>query len=688
MASSTPSRTPSPPRRRPPRRSALARLLIAGAKVGGAIVLLALIALGISVAVAMSSLPGFDELKRSPNGQSVEIRGADNSVLVSLGPSYGEWLPFARIPKTMVAAMVSVEDRRFYSHPGVDPVGILRAFSSNQTRGTKQGASTITQQLARNVFLTSNQTYGRKVREAVLALAIERKFTKEAILELYLNRVYFGGGAYGIDAASRKFFGHSAETLSLEEAAIIAGLVKAPSRYAPSADPVKARGRAATVIATMADSGAITPAEAAAANLEGLKFAPQERTSGVRYYTDWVLAQVENLTDEAVEPLSVSTTLDPAGQRAAEAAIAAETPAGAQGALVAMARDGAVKAMVGGRDYVATNYNRAVAARRQPGSSFKLFVYLAALEDGVSPDDTVVDGPITIGNWSPHNSGNSYAGTVTVRDAFARSINTVAVKLAQRVGFDTVAGVARRFGIATPIDRRPAMALGASDVTLLEMTGAYAAVAAGGIEVRPYAITRIATASGKILYQREAEPPRVLVAPYVAAKMTDLLKAAVETGTGRNAQIGRPLAGKTGTTSSYRDGWFLGFTNELTTGVWMGRDDARPVAGLQGGRAPARAFAAYMAPVVGGTPPVPLTTDVAAPDLGLEPDDQVYGLTPDQTAPGIETDAEGNPVERAPRDDEIAPAPPPHRNSEAAPPRLDDHWLDGALRDQPAEPPR
>jgi penicillin-binding protein 1A len=665
--------------------------MIGLAKWGGGLILLGLIVLGISVAVAMASLPGFEELKRSPNGQSVEIRGSDNSVLVTLGPSYGEWLPFARIPRTMTAAMIAVEDRRFYYHPGIDPVGIARSIRSNTTRGTRQGASTITQQLARNVFLTSNQTFSRKVKEAVLALAIERKFTKEAILELYLNRVYFGGGAYGIDAASRKFFGHPAQSLSLEEAAIIAGLVKAPSRYAPSADPVAARGRAATVIATMADSGAITPAEARAANLSGLRFAPQERASGVRYFTDWVLTQVENLTDEAVEPLSVSTTLDPAGQRYAEAAIAAEAPPGTQGALVAMARDGAVKAMVGGRDYVTSNYNRAVAARRQPGSSWKLFDYLAAIEDGVQPDDTIVDAPITIDGWSPHNFSNGYTGTVTVRQAFAQSINTVAVRLAQRVGFDTVADVARRFGITTPIDRRPAMALGASDVTLLELTTAYAAVANQGVEARPYAIRKIATASGKLLYTREADSPRVLVAPYVAAKMTDLLKAAVETGTGRAAQIGRPLAGKTGTTSSYKDGWFVGFTNELTTGVWMGRDDARPVTSLQGGRYPARAFAAYMARALGGTPPAPLTTDVASPDLGLEPDDQVYGLVPDAAAPGIAADRSGEVGTRRPRDattgDEPDYSP---RGGDIGPPReavgqprLDDRWLSDTLEPPP-----
>ena len=644
------------------------------AKVIGGAILVALITLGVAVAVAMASLPGFDELMRSPNGQSVELRGADNSVLVSLGPSYGEWLPFARIPKTMADAMIAVEDRRFYSHPGVDPIGVARSLLINARAGRSvQGASTITQQLARNIFLTSSKNYSRKVREAVLALAIERRFTKQAILELYLNRVYFGGGAYGIDAAARKFFGHSAATLSLPEAAIIAGLVKAPSRYAPSADPVAAKARAATVIATMADSGAIPPAAAAEANLDGLRFAAQERTSGVRYFTDWALTQVENLTDETVQPLQVTTTLNPAGQRFAEAAIAAETPAGAQGALVALAPDGAVRAMVGGRDYVTSNYNRAVSARRQPGSSFKLFDYLAALESGVQPDDTVVDEPITIDKWSPRNNSGRYAGKVTVRQAFALSINTVAVKLAAASGFDTVAEMARRFGLTTPIDRRPAMALGSSVATLLEMSGAYAAVAAGGNEIRPYAITRITTASGQVLYAREAPPPRVLVAPDVAAKMTDLLKAAVETGTGRAAQIGRPLAGKTGTTSSNKDGWFLGFTAEQTTGVWMGRDDARSIGGLQGGRAPARAFAAYMARAVGGTAPVPLNTDVPATDLGLEPDDQVYGLSPDPAAPGVSPDADRDPIERMPRDP-----------LDSAPdPRLDDRWLDGALRDEP-----
>nr|WP_310522292.1 PBP1A family penicillin-binding protein [Polymorphobacter sp.] len=670
----------SPSRKSKPKRGPIARAGIFVLKTAVIAAVAGTLALAVAVAIAYSSLPGFDEMMRSPNGQSVEIRGANNEVLASLGPSYGEWLPYGRIPKTMTSAMIAVEDRRFHSHPGVDPIGIARAAVTNFKAGRNvQGASTITQQLARNVFLTSNKTFARKGREVILALALERKFTKEALLELYLNRVYFGGGAYGIDAASRKFFGHSATQLSLEEAAIIAGLVKAPSRYAPSADADAARRRAATVIATMVDSGTITSGEALAADTSIVRFAPQERKASVRYFTDWVLSQVEDLTDETIEPLQVITTLDAAGQRAAEAALAAETPAGAQGALVALARDGAVKAMVGGRDYVKSNYNRAVAARRQPGSAFKFFVYAAAIEDGVSPNDIVQDKPVRIGNWSPRNSSGGFAGPVSVRDAFARSINTVAVELAARVGFDTVADTARRFGITTPIDRRPAMALGASDVTLLEMTQAYAAVAAGGLEARPYAITRITAGSGRVLYEREPEQARVIVAPFVAAKMTELMKAAVETGTGRAAQIGRPLAGKTGTTSSNKDGWFIGFTNELTTGVWMGRDDARAVPGLAGGRAPARAFAAYMARAVGGTPPAPLVTDL---DTGLpiiEPDDQVYGIDESPAPVPQEYGPDGGPIVQG---DVQTPAP----ADPAAP--LNDEWLDKTLQREPATAPQ
>jgi penicillin-binding protein 1A len=625
--------------------------------------LLGLIVLTVAVAVSWSNLPDFNTLKRSPNGQSIELRDADNQLLVSVGPSYGEWLPYARIPATMRNAMIAVEDRRFDWHPGIDAIGIARSALVNWRAGKNvQGGSTITQQLARNLFLTSKKTFGRKGREVVLALALERKFSKEAILELYLNRVYFGGGAYGIDAASRRFFGHPATDLSIEEAAIIAGLVKAPSRYAPSADPEAARRRASTVIATMVEAGQITPAQAAAADPGAVRFAVSDRRAGARYFTDWVLTQLDTLIDETLEPLQVLTTLDTKGQRAAEEALAAETPPGAQGALIAVARDGAVKAMVGGKDYVTSTYNRAVTARRQPGSSFKLFVYLAALEAGMTPEDILEDKPVTIGKWSPRNSNGRYLGPVTMRNAFAQSINTVAAEIGSRVGFDTVAEMARRMGISTRIDRQPAMVLGTSDVTLLDMTQAYATIANQGTEARPYGITRIITANGAVLYERDDPPRRIVVAPYVAARMTDLLQAAVETGTGRAAQIGRPLAGKTGTTSSNKDGWFLGFTPVMTAGVWMGRDDARAVRGLAGGRAPARAFAAYMAKAVGGTPPEPLTTSLEAePDpYFIEPDNEAYGITEgDQASP----------------DEALRPI-------EANPPRLDENWLEQTLEGQ------
>lgn len=666
----------SPPMKPPKRqRSFVSRLLRGLIGWGVAIGILAVLGLVLAVTLTAASLPTYQEMMRTPQGQSVVIRAADGTELVTVGPSYGRWMPYAEIPPQMVEAMKAVEDRRFDWHPGVDPIGIARTIKVNFEAGrTKQGASTITQQLARNIFLTADRTYLRKVREAILALAIERKFSKQQIMELYLNRVYFGGGAYGIDAASRKFFGEPATKLDLERSAIIAGLVKAPSRYSPTADPVRARERAQTVIATMLDSGAITPAEARSVNFAGLKFAVDSDQGDVRYFTDWILTQLETLTDEAVEPLEVTTSLVPAHQAAAEAAVKAQPLGNTQAAIIAMQKNGAVTAMVGGRDYATSLYNRAVTARRQPGSSWKLFPYLSALEDGMTPDDVVTDERVSIDGWSPRNSNGRFLGPVTLRQAFALSVNTVAVKLADRVGFGGVESMARRFGITTPISTRPAMALGASEATLLEMTAAYASVAAGGMEARPWGIQSITTSRGDVIYNREAETPRVLVAPFVAAYMTDMLRAAVETGTGRAAQIGRPLAGKTGTTSSNKDGWFIGFTPELVAGVWMGRDDARAVPGLAGGQAPARVFAVFMGRALAGTAMTQLQTDVAMPELGLEPDAEVYGLTPDDGG------ANPDPVSDLPPEPARQEAPVPQ---DAPPPiepePLSDKWLDGII---------
>ena len=635
-------------------------------------------AIAIAVFVTRASLPDYPELQSSPNGQMIRVHAADGTVIVSLGPSYGEWIPYDRIPQNMIDAMIAVEDRRYYMHIGVDPIGITRSAWVRVQRGHwAQGGSTITQQIARNIFLTNTRTFGRKFREMLLAMAMERKFSKQQILELYLNRVYFGGGAYGIDAASRRFFGHPADKLSLEEAAIIAGLVKAPSNYSPTADAQAAIDRAKIVIETMQEAGKITAEQAAKADPASVKLAPEPKQNSVRYFTDWALAQLDELIDETGEPIDVWTTLDLSMQRAADAAIRANAPGNAQGALVSMDRDGAVRAMVGGKDYVSSIYNRATQAQRQPGSAFKLFVYLAALEAGAKPEDAVVDEPVTIDGWSPRNSNGKFAGPIDIRTAFAFSINTVAAKLGLQVGFPTIADMARRFGITTPVDTHPSMVLGTSDVRLLDMTRAFAAVNNKGIAVVPYGIVKVTGPKNSILYEHEVDDSRVLVAPWVAAQMTDLLQTAVNTGTGRAAQIGRPVAGKTGTTSSNKDGWFLGFSSGLTTGVWMGRDDARPIPGLAGGRAPAQAFRDFMIKAVAKRPVEEFETEVKLPDYQLEPDAEAYFGNNDMQ-PMV--DENGMPIDPQASDDYLRPqpdrAPPPQEEDRGG---LDQQWIDNAL---------
>ena len=656
-------------RARPPR-SPWRRRLVVTLQLAIAAAVLAIGALVIAVYVTRSTLPSFDQLKSSPNGQMIRVHAADGTVIVSLGPSYGEWLPYDRIPAVMRDATISVEDRRFRSHIGVDPIGVARSFKARYERGRwTQGGSTITQQLARTVFLNNQKKFGRKFREALLSLAIERQFSKDQILELYLNKVYYGGGAYGIDAASRKFFGHGADRLSLAEAAVIAGLVKAPSNYSPTADAQAAVGRAGVVLDAMVDTGAISRAEADAADPKALKLAPEPQQNSVRYFTDWALPQLDTLIDETTQPLEVWTTLDLGMQRQADGAVRANAPPGAQGALVSLDRDGAVRAMVGGKDYVSSIYNRATQAVRQPGSAFKLFVYLAAMEAGHKPEDTAVDEPVTIDGWSPRNDSRRNSGSVSLRTAFAYSLNTIAAKLGQEVGFTTVADMARRFGITTPVNTHPSMVLGTSDVRLIDMTRAFASVASKGVAVTPYGITRVTT-NGETIYTHEVDRSHVLVAPYVAAEMTDLLQTAVNTGTGRAAQIGRPVAGKTGTTTSQKDGWFLGFSSGLTTGVWYGRDDARPIPGLHGGTAPARAFAAFMRPATANRPIEQFDTAVTLPDWQLGNEEDAYFGQPDDS--GAVVDADGNPVEPSAAPTPDATDPTRDDAARGAPQQLDD----------------
>jgi penicillin-binding protein 1A len=651
---------------------------------GFALALLAVIGTVVAVAITARSLPSYEALKTSQNGQMIVVRARDGSELVSLGPSYGKWLAYDQIPQVMKDAMVSVEDRRFRSHIGIDPIGLLRAFKVRAEQGTfRQGASTITQQLARTVFLNNNKTFDRKIREAVLAMALEWNFSKDQILELYLNKVYFGGGAYGVDSASRKFFGHSGSEITLPEAAIIAGLVKAPSRYSPTADAAAAVTRAKVVLKVMADVGTITAAQAVDTNLD-VKFAAEGNQDSVRYFTDWALPQLDLLLPDNDEPIEVWTTLDPGLQKAATASVLANVPKGAQGAMVSLDRDGAVLAMVGGTDYVTSNYNRAVNAVRQPGSAWKLFVYLAALEAGYKPDDPVVDEPVNINGWSPHNSGGTYAGQIDIRTAFAYSKNTVAASLGNAIGFGAVASMARRFGITTPITTVPSMVLGTSDVRLIDMTRAFAAVSAKGVSVEPYGITKVTTIDGRMLYDHPVRQGQVLVPPYVAAGITDLLQTAVNIGTGRAAQIGRPVAGKTGTTSSNKDGWFLGFSSGVTTGVWMGRDDAKAVPGLQGGHAPARAFAAYMKIAVAKRPVEQFDTQLKLPEWQLEPDDEALSGDPESY---FYSDEQGNLVDPH-KDDGSGPGgvPPEMYEGGAPPAAAGDDFLNQATGATSAEP--
>lgn len=650
----------------------------------GGLAALSVIFLILAVAFTARSLPSYEELKAAQTAQTIVVRAADGSEILELGPSYGEWLDKEEIPDAMKQAMIAVEDRRFYSHFGIDIWRTGGALIEPMTgrRSRVGGTSTITQQLARNIFLNSNRTMDRKLREAVLAMALEMSFDKEQILELYLNKVYFGGGAYGVDSASRKFFSHPATELSTAEAAIIAGLVKAPSRYSPTADVDAAVGRAQVVLRLMREQGRIT-AEEASVDPSAVKLKQEAGQNSVRYFTDWALPQLDILLPNTLEPIEVWTTIDTGMQGAATAAIKSNAPSGAQGALVALDRDGAIRALVGGTDYVTSNFNRATVAQRQPGSSWKLFVYLAALESGYQVDDKVVDAPITIDGWSPRNSSGRFAGEMTIRQAFAYSVNTVAAQLGNEVGFGTVASMARRFGISSNISTFPAMVLGSSEVRLLDMTRAFAAVSAGGMAVEPYGIVKVTTTSGETLYQHEKPREVRLVPDYVAAQMTDLLQAAVQTGTGKAAQIGRPVAGKTGTTSSNKDGYFVGFSSGITTGVWMGRDDNKRVGGLQGGRAPAQAFAAFMRFAVKNRPVEQFDTSTDLPDWQVEPDEEFYYGDPDDY---YLIDEQGNLIEPGRGAGEPGPAsegaterPRPGQGADGEPQAVDDDFLERAI---------
>jgi penicillin-binding protein 1A len=571
----------------------------------------------------------------------VQIVARDGSVLANYGPNQGDWVPYADIPPDMINAMIAIEDRRFFAHGGIDVRGIARAVVSNlRAGGVAEGGSTITQQLAKNLYLTPSRTFTRKMREAMMAIALEHRFTKQEILAAYLNRVYLGSGAYGIEAASYRYFGKSARNLTLGEASLLAGIVKAPSRLSPKADLKAALERRTLVLNAMADEGFLGESEAQLVAALPLTIIKTASDSDLRYFTDWVSAQVRKRYPTGDKRLKVFTTLDPKAQAAAQKAVKAHLPRdheptkGLQTAIVALDDRGAIQAMVGGRSYRASSYNRAVQSVRQPGSAFKSFVYLAALENGLSPATKLRDTPIQLGTYAPKNYGGSSTGKLmTLADAYARSVNTVAVKLGERVDRSKVAEMARRLGITTPIVVEPSIALGTSEVYVLELAAAYAAIANGGMKVEPFAIESVRLPRGDTLdpydmYQQEAPTERALRSR-VAWQMARLMQLAAEQGTGRNAlRARRPIAGKTGTTQNGQDGWFVGFSDRLTAGVWVGRDDNKPVQGLTGGGMPARIWGDFIAEAQAGEAPGRLLRLPKQAFNALQPSKTASGFKP------------------------------------------------------------
>jgi penicillin-binding protein 1A len=560
------------------------------------------------------TLPDTSDLKSTARRPSITLLTSDGGLLATFGDLFGEPLTLREMPKYLPEAVIATEDRRFYSHFGIDPIGLARALFVNLRAGhIVQGGSTITQQLAKNIFLTPERTTARKIQEAMLAVWLERKFTKDQLLEIYLNRVYLGAGTYGVDAAAHRYFGKSARQLTLYESAIIGGLLKAPSKFSPARDPQVAAARAGQVLANMVDAGFITPDESAAAARESVQLGQVASLhAGNRYFADWLIEQIPDFGNIGNQDLTIVTTLDSRMQAAAESAVA-ETlardgpkAAASQGALVAMTPDGAVRALVGGRDYGGSQFNRATQALRQPGSAFKAFVYLAGIEAGLRPSDRMVDGPISIGGWQPHNYGNRYLGSVSLADAFAESINTVAVQVEMRAGVSRVVAAAHRLGITTPLANDASLALGTSEVTLLELTGAYATFANDGVSVWPYGIAEIRDRKGKVLFQRSGSGLGRIVSPQAVADMTTLMSGVIAHGTGKGAAIGRPAAGKTGTTQDSRDAVFVGFTADLVAGVWLGNDDNSPMNRVTGGTLPAKTWKNFMLAATKGMPVRPL----------------------------------------------------------------------------------
>ena len=584
---------------------------------------------GIGFSVLMlyyaSTLPDTSGLMAETRGQGITILDVRGRVVATRGASAGPFVQVEELPPHVTAAVLAIEDRRFYKHWGIDFWGLARATLANIQAGrVVQGGSTLTQQLAKNLFLTSERTFRRKVQETMLALWLEARFSKNEILSLYLNRVYFGGGAYGIEAASQRYFAVDPADLTLNQAAMLAGLLKAPSRYSPASHPEAAAERMQVVLRAMVDADFLDPDAQALSASAPVAFALATATDGSGYVVDWLMDRLPAYIGGTDGNLVVETSLDLDVQFAAEHALADTLDReGAarnvdQGAVVVFDLWGGVVAMVGGHSYVDSQFNRATQARRQPGSAFKPFVYLTALEAGYRPDSIVLDGAIEVDGWQPENFSGEYDGYMQMRQGLADSVNTVAVRLIQSVGPANVARTARRMGIVTPLDPVPSLALGAVDVSPFELTSAYVPLANGGAGVIPHAITRIRTADDRVLFERTGSGPGRVIPARPTADLVSMMSVAIAEGTGRRAYLSdRPSAGKTGTSQDFRDAWFVGFTGDYVAGVWMGNDDNTPTNRVTGGSLPAQTWNLLMRDAHRGLPPRALAgrLPVATPEI-------------------------------------------------------------------------
>lgn len=614
---------PPPPPPRPKKQRALSTRLalivpIYAAIFGGA-------ALGLMLVYCSAVYPDPLSLRPKEHPPLIRILARDGSGLAERGGG-DDYVPLPLLPPHVANAVIATEDQRFYYHRGVDPWGLLRATIANVRSGRfVQGGSTLTQQLAKNLYLTSERTFARKLEELMLSIWLEVRLSKADILELYLNRVYLGSGAHGIDPAARRYFGKPARKLTLPESALIAGLLKAPSKYSPLTSPAAAAARGRLVLAQMLRAGLITADEESTASFAMSSIARatrQAEPNGAEYAVDYVLERLPASARFGASEVIVETTLDAALQ-ARTASIVEETLDArgealrvGQAAVVVLGPGGGIRALVGGHSYADSQYDRAVKSYRQPGSAFKPFVYLAALEAGLTPDTIVEDLPLSVGGWAPRNDNGQYQGAMTLRSALARSVNTVAVRLALKVGPARVAATAHRLGIKSSLGKDASLALGTSEVSLLELTGAYNVLANGGRAVEPHVVRRVFTRSGKVLYVRRAPRSRRIVAPARVGAMNAMLNAALVHGTGRRAALARhPAAGKTGTSQNFRDAWFIGYTAHLTTGVWAGNDDGAAMNHVFGGSLPARIWREVMLAAHAGKRSRPLagTATVGAP---------------------------------------------------------------------------